>query len=385
MNGEKKLQSVGAAMNNQKVAFNQLARQVETLGRENLLAAADRVLGSGWFILGPEVKAFEEEFSAFAGVEHVVGVANGTDAITLALMALGVGPGDEVITADLTAYPTITGIHQAGALPVVVDVNPKTGLLVAERVAERITLRTRALLPVHLYGQCCDMDALLALARDHNLFLIEDCAQSVGATWRGQQCGSFGDCGCFSFYPTKNLGAFGDAGAVVTKSAVVRERLISLRNYGQSDRYRHDVPGINSRLDEMQDAFLRLKLPFIAAWSERRRAIAGIYDAELEGVGLLEHVPFAGHVRHLYPVLVERRSQVAVALADMGIETLIHYPIPVHRQSAFPSRESESFPGAEYLSERLLSLPVYPELEVDEVKRVVACVNEAVRDVGYGR
>jgi len=372
----------GAALSKQEVSFHHFARHVEALGRDALLAAASRVLESGRYILGAEVKAFEEEFAAFAGVEHAVGVANGTEAIALALMALGVGPGDQVITADLTAYPTITGIQQAGASPVVADVNPKTGLIDAERMAERITPWTRALLPVHLYGQCCDMDALSALARDRGLFLIEDCAQSVGATWRGQPCGSFGDCGCFSFYPTKNLGAFGDAGAVVTKSAAVRDRLIALRNYGQSDRYRHDGLGINSRLDEMQAAFLRLKLPHVAAWTERRRAVAAMYDAGLEGVGLLENVAGAGHVRHLYPVLVERRSQVAEALAAMGIQTLIHYPIPVHLQGAFPSRGDESFPGAEYLAERLLSLPMCPELEDGEVRRVVTCVNEAVCGVG---
>lgn len=375
----------GAAMISQDVSFHHFARHVAALGHDELLAAAGRVLTSGWYILGAEVKSFEEEFAAFAGVDHAVGVANGTEAIALALMALGVGPGDEVITADLSAYPTITGIQQAGATPVVVDVNPKTGLINTERVAERITPRTRALLPVHLYGQCCDMDALSALARDHDLLLIEDCAQSVGATWRGQPCGSFGDCGCFSFYPTKNLGAFGDAGAVSTKSAAVRDRLIALRNYGQSDRYRHDGPGINSRLDELQAAFLRLKLPHVAAWTERRREVAAIYDAGLEGVGLLENVPGAGHVRHLYPVLVERRAQVAAALAAMGVQTLIHYPIPVHRQGAFPSRGGESFPGAEYLAERVLSLPMYPELEDEEVGRVVDCVNEAVRRVGGGR
>ena len=271
------------------ILFNEFKREYEAI-RTEIDAALRRVLDSGWYILGKEGEAFEREFADYLGVRHCVGVANGTEAIALALRGMDIGPGDEVITTDMTAFATVTGIVQAGATPVVVDVRPEDGLMDERLIEAQITPRTKCIVPVHLYGQSCDMDAILRIARAHGLKVMEDCAQAAGTTYRDRKAGGWGDCAAYSFYPTKNLGAYGDGGAITTNDDATAERLRSLRNYGQTVRYHHEYEGINSRLDEMQAAILRVKLHHLDAWNARRRAIAARYRAGLTAVECLtEH------------------------------------------------------------------------------------------------
>lgn len=338
--------------------------------------AIQRVLESGWYILGKEVENFETELAAFLGVPHVVGVASGTEAIALALMALGIGAGDEVITTDMTAYPTITGICQSGATPCVVDICPDTGLLDIDALPDALTPATRAIVPVHLYGQSCDMHRLMKFANAHHLLVVEDCAQAIGATCGKQRCGSFGQAAAFSFYPTKNLGAFGDGGAVALSSATLDQRLRQLRNYGQTDRYTHTVGGINSRLDELQAAVLRAKLPFLESWNARRRELAAFYRAHLVGPTLLREAEGGTPVYHLFPIRVPQREAFMEYLKDQGIQTLIHYPIPVHAQTDFQSRKKgHSFPAASAFASEIVSLPLYPELSDADAAQICRAVN----------
>ncbi len=361
------------------ILFNDFKAHVAAL-RPELDAAVARVMDSGWFILGRELEAFEQELAAWLGAPlPAVGVGNGTEAIALALNALGVGPGDEVITANLTAYPTITGIRQAGATPVVADIVPETGLLDPALLPAKLTPRTRAVMPVHLYGQACDMDAILAVARRAGVFVVEDCAQAIGARWRGRACGTIGDAGCYSFYPTKNLGALGDAGAVTAADLQVREKLTRLRNYGQRVRYYHDENGINSRLDEMQAAILRAKLPHLTAWNARRQEIAARYRAELRNVEYLQSRPEAAHVYHLFVVKVPRREAFMKAMQERGVQTLIHYPVPINRQLDFPGQKDEAFPATEALAAQVVSLPIYPELTDAQVAAVINATNAVCR------
>ena len=283
-----------------------------------------RVMDSGWYVLGKEVEAFESEFAQWLGAEHVVSCASGTEAIALALMAFDIGQGDEVITTSLTAFPTITGINQVGATPVVVDVLQESALINPDEIAKAITPKTRAILPVHLYGQSCDLSALRQLADKHDLVLIEDCAQSTGSQTGLGTSGTIGDAGCFSFYPTKNLGAFGDGGAVSVKSEKAADKLRSLRNYGQTERYYHDFPGINSRLDEMQAAVLRAKLPMLQSWNERRQAIAASYHSILPEHCLLSPATASSHVYHLFVIKTANRDRFMASMKERGIGTLIH-------------------------------------------------------------
>ncbi len=355
-----------------------LTRQYAIL-KEEIDAAIGRVLARGRFILGEEVAAFKQEFAAACGVAHAVGVASGTDALHLALRACGIGPGDEVITVSHTAVATVAAIELAGARPVLVDVDPRYYTMDPAQVEERITPRTRAILPVHLYGCPADLAPLLDIARRHRLLLIEDCAQAHGARYRDRPVGSWGDIAAFSFYPTKNLGAFGDGGAVVTDDPALAERVRLLREYGWARRYISHIRGTNSRLDELQAAILRVKLRHLEAWNERRRQIAALYNAYLAdgaarwGLVLPGEPEDSRHVYHLYVVRHPRRDSLQAFLRERGISTLIHYPMPVHLQPAYADlgyREG-FFPITEALAREVLSLPVYPELTDEEV-RVVA-------------
>jgi dTDP-4-amino-4,6-dideoxygalactose transaminase len=351
--------------------------------RRELDEAVARVLDSGWFILGPEGEAFERELAAALGARDAVAVGNGTDALHLALRALGVGPGDEVVTTSISAAYTALAVRHAGARPVFVDVDPRTLNLDPAKVEAALTPRTRAILPVHLYGHPADMDPILSLARERGLAVLEDACQAHGALYRGRPVGTLAGergLGALSFYPTKNLGALGDGGAVLVNDPVLAARLRQLRNGGQSDRYRHEVEGVNSRLDELQAALLRVGLRHLAAWTERRRALAALYTQGLGGAGVevLGEQPYARAVFHLFVVRHERRDALATALRERGVGTLIHYPIPLHLQPAFAALGGKrgDLPVAERATGEILSLPLYPELG-DE--RVLA-VAEAVRD-----
>jgi dTDP-4-amino-4,6-dideoxygalactose transaminase len=335
-------------------------------------AAIDRVIASGWFILGPEVEAFEAEFAAASQVTHAVGVGTGTDAITLILRALDIGPGDEVITPPLSAAYSALAVMMAGARPVFADIDPERLTLDPQAAAAAITPRTRALLPVHLYGQAADMASLEALAARHHLALVEDAAQAHLGTAAGRPIGTIGVAAATSFYPTKNLGALGDGGAVLTRDAALAARIKRLRNGGQSSRYRHEEPGANSRLDEMQAAILRARLPFLAGWTARRRAIAARYRSALAGASV--HVPReydAGHVYHLFPVLAEDRDGLQNHMKTRGVETLIHYPVPIPRQPALALANPAMCAVAERVCSQVVSLPMYPALADSSVAIVV--------------
>jgi len=363
------------------VPFLDLRRQQEAV-RPEIERALAAVLDAGHYILGGEVAAFEAEFAAFAGARFAVGVASGTDALELSLIACGIGRGDEVVTVANAGAPTICAILAAGATPVLADVDPVTLTLDPASAEACITPRTRALLPVHLYGQCADMAALAALATTRGLRLIEDCAQAHGARFRGASAGSIGDTGCFSFYPTKNLGAIGDGGLVVTNDEALAASLRELRMYGESaPRHTTRPRGRNSRLDEMQAALLRVKLRRLAAWNERRRAIADAYGAAFAGLPLTLPAPNREreHVYHLYVVRSSGRDALRARLRERGVDTLIHYERPVHRHEAF--RGLDPAPRALSVSERaaaeVLSLPLYPELSDAEVDTVIRAVREA--------
>ncbi len=356
--------------------------------RREIDEAIARVLDSGWFILGPEVTAFESELSQALGARDAVSVANGTDALALALRALGVGPGDEVITSGVSAAFTALAVVQAGARPVFVDVDPRTLNLDPERLLPAITPRTKAIVPVHLYGHPADMGPILDLARERGIAVLEDACQAHGARHHGRPVGTLAGergMGALSFYPTKNLGALGDGGAVLVNDPVLAARLRQLRNGGQSDRYRHEVPGFNSRLDELQAALLRVGLRHLDAWTGRRRALAAFYTGALEGAGValpLEQ-PYARAVFHLYVVRHPRRDALAAALRARGVGTLIHYPIPLHLQPAFASLGGRpgDLPVAERATGEILSLPLYPELTDEQARSVAAAVRDSVREL----
>jgi dTDP-3-amino-3,4,6-trideoxy-alpha-D-glucose transaminase len=356
------------------IPFNDLKKHYESC-KDAVDGAIAAVFKNGNFILGSEVKSFEQEFAAYVGVRFCVGVASGTEAIALSLLAHGIGRGDEVITADMTAFPTIAGIMQAGATPVAADIDPGDGLLDSRGVESKVTARTRAIVAVHLYGQCCDMDALAGIARGRNLVLIEDAAQAAGSLYKGRKAGSLGECAAFSFYPTKNLGAFGDGGAITTDSEAIYQALTMLRNYGQSRRYYHDMPGINSRLDELQAAILRVKLPRLDAWNARRRVIAGRYRSALKSVSSLVEREYGIANNHLYVVRHKQRDALRQYLESRGIQTLIHYPVPVSAQKAFPGPHGKALPDSGAFADTIVSLPLYPELDDNQIETIIEVVN----------
>ena len=339
-------------------------------------SAIDRVIERGWFVLGPEVEAFEEEFAAASGANHAVGVGTGTDALALSLRALGISAGDEVITTPLSAAYSALAILMAGARPVFADIDPARLTIDPECIADAIGPRTRAILPVHLYGQAADMTAIAAVAARHHLAIVEDCCQAHLSTAAGRPVGSFGAAGALSFYPTKNLGALGDGGAILTNDRALADRLRRLRNGGQTSRYHHQEPGINSRLDELQAAALRARLPFLPAWTARRRALAARYRSALAGspIGLVpEQDP--GHVYHLFVVRTNARADLQAHLAARGIGTLIHYPVPIPRQPALAAADPRECPIATRACDEILSLPLYPALHDADVDTIAEAVH----------
>jgi dTDP-4-amino-4,6-dideoxygalactose transaminase len=370
------------------VPFLDLRAQVAAL-RGELDPALARVLDRGHFILGPEVEAFERELAEALGVADAVAVANGTEALQLALVAVGVGPGDEVVTSPLSAAFTAMAVLAAGARPVFADLDPRTLNVTPAAVARAITERTRALLPVHLYGHPADMDPLLELAAQRGLRVVEDACQAVGARYRGRPVGALSGLGALSFYPTKNLGALGDGGAILVEDPALAARLRRLRNGGQSERYRHETPGLNSRLDEVQAAVLRVGLGHLAAWTKRRREIAARYRRGLRDTGLVLPVveAWAEPAEHLFVIRHPRRDALAEALRVRGVGTLVHYPIPLHLQGAFlpGAGAPEPLPVAEAAAREVLSLPLHPGLSDAQAELVVAATREAVMEVAGNR
>jgi dTDP-4-amino-4,6-dideoxygalactose transaminase len=337
-------------------------------------AAVMRVIESGGYVLGPEALAFEERFADYCSATHCKAVNSGTSALHLALLAAGVGPGDEVITVSMTFVATAAAIHYAGARPVYVDVDPLTWTLDPARIVAAITPRTKAILPVHLHGLMADMDPIMDIARRHGLVVIEDAAQAHGAEYKGRRAGSIGDLGCFSFYPGKNLGAYGEGGAVTTSHPELAAKIALLRDWGQEKKYEHVVAGYNYRMDAIQAAVLDVKMNHIEAWTEARRALAGHYDRLLASTPLGRPQPPADrrHVYHVYAIRHPRRDEAFKALQDAGVGVGIHYPIPVHLQKAYrdPGFNAGDLPVTEALARTFLSLPIYPELEPGQTARV---------------
>jgi dTDP-4-amino-4,6-dideoxygalactose transaminase len=341
-------------------------------------AAIERVVERGWFVLGPELDAFEKEFAQACQAPHSVGVGTGTDALALALRALGVGPGDEVITSPLSAAYSALAIMMAGARPVFADIDPDR-LTLDPRLAEAaVTPRTKAIMPVHLYGQAADMPALMQVAERHRLLVVEDCCQAHLATCGGNPVGSFGAAAAYSFYPTKNLGALGDGGAITTADADLAARVKRLRNGGQTATYQHAEFGFNSRLDEMQAAILRARLAWLPGWTGERRALAAEYRRHLAGAPVTvpsEHDP--GHVYHLFPILTSDRAALRAHLKARGVETLIHYPTPITRQPAMASQHPDQCPVADRVCSEVLSLPLHPGMTMQAVEEVAAALQAA--------
>jgi len=347
--------------------------------------AIEQVINSSAFVGGEEVQSFEKEFAAYCEVDHCVGVANGTDAIYLALRSLGIGQGDEVITVSHTFIATAEGITLTGAKPVFIDIKEDTMLMDPSLLGAAITSRTKAIIPVHLYGQTCEMDEILRIARKHKLKVVEDAAQAHGARWKGRRAGSMGDVACFSFYPGKNLGAFGDAGGVVSNDKAITDRLRMIANHGSTTKYSHEVEGVNSRLDGLQAAILRIKLRRLDEWNAKRRQHASYYDNELRKSTL---TPVSVHldaepVWHLYVVRTSDREELQNRLTDAGIATGIHYPTPLHLQPAYSYLEIEpgTLPVTERIAKEIVSLPMYPELTTADLEAVVKTATSAPIEV----
>ena len=344
-------------------------------------AAIARVLESGQFVLGDEVAAFEREFASFSGAAHGIAVNSGTSALHLSLLAADVGPGDEVITVPFTFVATAAAIGYAGARPVFVDVARPSLTMDPDQLEAAITSRTRAIIPVHLYGQTADMDPIRAVAARHGLAVIEDAAQAHGARYRDRPAGSLGDLACFSFYPSKNLGAYGEGGLVVTNNADHASRIRSLRDWGQSSKYLHTLRGFNARMEGFQGAILRVKLRHLAEWTDARRRIAGRYNTLLADTGLElpREMPYARHVYHLYTVRTSERDGLQSALTSAGVNTGLHYPIPVHLQPAYADLGYGvgAFPVSEAAAADVLSLPIYPEMTDDQIEIVASAVRRA--------
>lgn len=338
-------------------------------------AAIQRVLDKGWYILGEETKEFEFEFAEYIGVSHAIGVGSGTEALHIALAACGIGPGDEVVTVSHTAVATVAAIELIGARPVFVDIEPAYYTLDPNRLAAAITKHTKAIIPVHLYGQSADMLPILDIAKKYGLRVIEDCAQAHGAMYQGRRVGSWGDMACFSFYPTKNLGALGDGGMVVTGDPELADKARLLREYGWAERYISKIPGWNTRLDELQAAILRVKLRYLDADNEARANLASKYDYALECAGLVtpKRRQESTHVYHLYVIRSAKRDEMQAFLKARGVGALIHYPVPVHLQPAYRDtlRRSDNLFSTEKAAREVLSLPIYPELPEKELQKVV--------------
>lgn len=370
-----------------QIPFFELNRQYLSIQAEIDQAVA-RVFRSGWYILGEELKAFEIEFSAYCRSRYAVGVGSGTDALQLALLACGVKAGDEVITVPNTAVPTVVAIVAAGARPVMVDIDPKTYTMDPERLksyleSQSLPLKAKAVVPVHLYGHPADMGPIIEIAKKYELRVIEDACQAHGAEYCGTRVGTLGDAGCFSFYPTKNLGGYGDGGMVVVNEESLANNLRMLRNYGEESKYKNAVYGYNSRLDELQAAVLRVKLRHLDEWNQRRRSIAELYRKLLtcSGLSLPCEAAYAKHIYHLYVVRSPERDSLQQKLKEQGISTSIHYPMPIHYQKAYQGLGyvRGDFPVSERFSSEILSLPLYPELTDEQIEYVCHTIGRLCR------
>lgn len=368
------------------VPFLDLKAQFAQVGAE-ISRVLVEVAESAVYVLGPKVVAFERAFAEYQGAKHCIGLNSGTSALHLALIAAGVGPGDEVLTVPMTFIASSWAISYVGATPVFVDVDPMTYTMDVAQVEKRITKRTRALLPVHLYGQPADLGALVEISRRHGIPLIEDAAQAHGARYGGQPVGTFGQCGCFSFYPGKNLGACGEAGAVVTNDDAIAERLRALRDHAQTQRYHHEEIGFNYRMDAFQGAVLSVKLKHLEAWTEARRRLAARYQQLLDGMNLTVPVEALGrrHVWHLFVTLLEQRDAVKKALEARGIQTGLHYPRPLHLQKAYQQLGygEGDFPVAERIGRECLTLPLFPEMTDEQQNAVCIALADALREVTW--
>jgi dTDP-4-amino-4,6-dideoxygalactose transaminase len=358
-----------------KIPLLDLKHQYETI-REEALAAIAEVMTTSSFAGGPFVEKFEKNFAEFCQCRYAVGVGSGTDALWIALRGLGIGAGDEVITAPNSFIATAEAISQCGAVPVFVDIDERTYTLNPDLLANAITPRTKAVIPVHLYGQMADMDPIMDMAEKHGLLVIEDAAQAHGAEYKGRRAGSLGRAGCFSFYPGKNLGAYGEAGAVVTNDEKLAEQMKIFRDHGQHKKYHHNVIGWNSRMDGIQGAILDVKLKYLPLWNTARRKNAALYSsllAGVEGVALPCEAEYARHVYHIYPVRLEKRDEVLSRLAEKDISCGIHYPVPIHMQKAYTGTawSKGTFPLTEKYANEQLSLPMFPELTEEQIKFVV--------------
>jgi dTDP-4-amino-4,6-dideoxygalactose transaminase len=359
------------------LSFDEMNKKVSV----EMTQAFQRVFDSKWYILGNEIKQFESEYAAFNKVTHCIGVSNGLDALHLALKVLGIGTGDEVIVPSNTYIASLLAVSYVGATPVPVEPDKKTYNIDSSKIEAAITKKTRAIMPVHLYGQCCKMDDIMKVAEKHNLYVVEDNAQSQAACYKGKMAGSFGQLNGTSFYPGKNLGALGDAGAITTNDAALAEKAAVLRNYGSKKKYYNEEIGFNMRLDELQAAFLSVKLKYLEEWTNQRQQIAGWYNEALKGTGdiILPAVEDgATHVYHLYVIRTKKRDQLQEHLTKEGIGTLIHYPVPPHLQQAYTSLgfKKNDFPIAEEIAETVLSVPLWPGMQLPQVEKVVDSIKK---------
>jgi len=361
-----------------KILFGDIAREYRSISGEINRSISD-ILSSGWLILGQELEKFEKSFAGYLGAKYCVGCASGTDAITLALRASGIRPGDEVITQANTCIPTVCGIANSFATPVFCDCEEDSLMIDADSLEFKITRKTKAFIPVNLYGASADYDKLLNISKKYSIPMIEDCAQSHGSEFNGKKTGTFGRMSCFSFYPSKNLGCYGDGGAVVTNSRHLCEKLLLLRNYGQKRRYYHQIPGFNSRLDEIQAGILNVKLRYLDLWNKRRREIAGMYNHAFEGSSDIIPLKFAENVSpvfHLYVARVKKRKKLQNEMIRKNIQTFIHYPVPCHLQKAYSylGYKKGDFPVSEKAADEVLSFPIHPQLKNKEVEYVIDSV-----------
>lgn len=360
-----------------RVNFVDLKAQYDNI-KKDILEGITKVIDNTSFILGPQVMEFEEKFSEFSQAKYAVGVASGTDAIHLSLKSLGIGPGDEVITAANTFIASVLSISYVGAVPVLVDNDPVSYNIDPKKIEVVITSKTKAIMPVHLYGQMADMDAIMEIAKRYNLKVIEDACQAHGAEYKGRRAGSIGNISCFSFYPGKNLGAYGDGGMVVTNDEDLYQKVKMLRDYGQSKKYHHEIKGLNSRLDSIQAAVLLAKLPHLDKWNDNRQTLARLYNDFLSETDVVTPVESEGcrHVYHLYVIRTKRRDEMLEHLKSKEIFCGIHYPIPIHLQNAYKEYKNSDLPITEKYAKEVLSLPMYPELIEEQVIYIVENIKE---------
>ncbi|MBA4548167.1 DegT/DnrJ/EryC1/StrS family aminotransferase [Thermoactinomyces intermedius] len=356
-----------------KIPLLDLTAQLQPI-REEVLQAVERVIDSGQYIMGPEVKAFEKEVAQYLGVKHAIGVGNGTDALLLALDAAGIKAGDEVITTPFTFFATAETISQVGATPVFVDIDPKTYNIDVNQIKEKINEKTKAIIPVHIFGQPANMEEIMALAEEHQLFVLEDAAQGMGSEYKGRKIGNWGHAATFSFFPTKNLGGYGDGGMVVTNDDQLAEKIRILRVHGSNPKYYHSMIGYNSRLDALQAAVLRIKLRHLDAWNDGRRKKAALYNELLKDTPVV--TPYEAedrkHIYHLYIIQAEDRDELMAHLKEQGISCGVYYPVPLHQQEVYKDLgyEEGSLPVSEYMAKRTFALPLYAELEDEDIRLI---------------